>query len=278
MHPAAGEQRAAADPGSDSWDTEVFVLRGTDRGDLGRRVRALEARLAAQDSVRMADLAAALVSEGPADSGGSRLAVVAGSLSELRSRLGRAAERLADPRVSQIKDTQGIYYFGHPLYPHGRLALLFPGEGGQYPNMLTDLLPHFPEVRSHFEHCSRLAAHIGRGRPIQEVLFLGEEASAEEQARAEAELWRLDVAIAAMLIADWSLYQVLLNLGVRPDALGGHSSGEFSALAAAGCLEHDDFLLEHLFTLGDILRREEDEGRMADGVLLAAGTSRRRAE
>jgi malonyl CoA-acyl carrier protein transacylase len=256
----------------------VFVLRGDDRADLGRRVRALEAWLTGHESVRTADLAATLAGEGQAAKGGSRLAVVAGSVSELRSRLVRAAERLDDPRVSQIKDTQGIYYFERPLHPQGRLALLFPGEGGQYLNMLADLLPHFPEVRSHFEHCSNLSGRTGRGRPILHSFFLAEGATAEERGRAEAELFRLDVAIAGMLIANWSLYQVLLKLGVRPDALGGHSSGEFSALAAAGCLVHDDFLSEQLFSLGDVLRREEDEGRMADGVLLAAGTSRRRAE
>ncbi len=252
-----------------SWDTEVFVLCGGDRGDLVRRVRSLDDGLGQGPDVRPVDLARSLAREMPAAPGGSRLAVVAGSIAELRERLRRAADRLDDPRVSQIKDTQGIYYFGQPLHPGGRLALLFPGEGGQYLNMLADLVPWFPEARSHFERCA------GRGGTFLRALFPGEGETA--RSRAEAELWRLDVAIAGMLTADWAIYQVLRNLGVRPDAVAGHSSGEFAALVAAGCLEIDDFLIEQLQVLGDVLRREEDEGRMNECVLLAAGTSRRKA-
>ena len=51
----------------------------------------------------------------------------------------RAAERLADPKCKQVRDASGIYFFENPLAEQGTVALLFPGEGAQYLNMLADL-------------------------------------------------------------------------------------------------------------------------------------------
>jgi malonyl CoA-acyl carrier protein transacylase len=207
--------------------------------------------------------------------GGSRLAVVADSTADLQSRLRRAAERLADSRCQYIKDSRGSYFFEEPLHPRGKLALLFPGEGSQYLNMLRDLIPHFPEIRAHFDRCDRLSVEFGRDRPISTAILIPDDATSEERERAEHELWRLNNAIASILITDWSIYQLLRTLGLRPDALASHSAGEFSALAAAGCLEHNDALLEKLFELGQLLRRQEDDGSMTAFVLLAAGANRR---
>jgi malonyl CoA-acyl carrier protein transacylase len=261
-----------------SWETEVFVLTAADRGALRREARKLADFIGRSPRTDLKDLAYTLASDLTAASAASRLAVVAASAAELCGRLDRAAERLADATVCGINDSQGIYYTDEPLAPAGRLALLFPGEGGQYPNMLADLIDPFPEVREHFEQCDRLSLRAGRAEPISRALHLPPRATEDERARAARELWRLDVAIAGMLIADWSIFRVLTNLGLRPDTVAGHSSGEFSALTAAGCLEHGDFLIEQLFALGHELRRQEDKGRMAEAVLLAAATSCRQAE
>ena len=94
--------------------------------------------------VSLKDLASTLAAELQPTS--SRLAVVAGSAADLQARLKRAADRLADPRCRFLKDSAGLYYFSEPLYRQGSVALLFPGEGAQYLNMLADLLPHFPEM------------------------------------------------------------------------------------------------------------------------------------
>src|SRR5579875_1186373 len=249
------------------WPSEVFVLRGDDRTALCQRVQRLSDFLAQHPAMELKDLAFTLnTTLAP---GGSRLAVVAESIADLRTRLERAAERLADSCCRQIKDARGIYYFAEPLYAHGRLALLFPGEGGQYLHMLGDLLPYFPEVRTHLEQCDRLSIQNGRAEPISRAFLLSQSATMEERQRAERELWRLDNAIAAILIADWSLYQLLRNLGLRPNAIASHSAGELSALTAAGCFEHNDTLIAELFALGRILRRQEDDGEMPEYVLLA---------
>lgn len=270
---ANGTAAPACGSCSTDWESEVFVLCGDDRAVLRQRVQTLSDFLTRHPSVARKDLAftlnTALVS------GGSRLAIVAESTADLQARLDHAAARLAEPHCKQIKDARGIYFFAEPLYPQGKLALLFPGEGSQYLNMLRDLFPHFPEVQAHFEQCDRISIQGGRAKSISQTILLPETATPEERRRAEQELWRLDSAIAAILIADWAIYQLLLNLGIHADALASHSAGEFSALTAAGCFEHNDTLVAELFALGRVLRQQEDAGEMPEYVLLAVSADRR---
>src|SRR5439155_9615421 len=100
--------------------------------------------------------------------GSYRVAVVATTLPDLREKLVRVARRLAEPGCRQIKDKDGIYYFAEPLGRQGKLALLFPGEGAQYPNMLADLCLHFPEVRECFDQIDRIFAAHPRGYRLSE--------------------------------------------------------------------------------------------------------------
>jgi malonyl CoA-acyl carrier protein transacylase len=256
---------------SSDWETELFVLRAKDRAGLRRRLDVLAGYLGRCPDVCLKDLAFSV--NGGLEPGGSRVAVVAGSAEELRARLGRAAERLADPSCAQVNDAAGIYYFERPLHPQGRLAFLFPGEGAQYLNMLADLCPYFPEVRAAFERADELAAAQGRA-PLGEVLFLPEGASEGEQARAEANLRRLDNAMFGVLIADWAVNDLLRELGLVPDALAGHSMGELAALFAAGCLEESPTRLGRVLDALDELQRQEDEGEGEPAVLLAVAAGR----
>ncbi|HEY7309058.1 MAG TPA: acyltransferase domain-containing protein [Gemmataceae bacterium] len=255
------------------WETEVFVLRGDDRDELRRQVLALADFLTRNPTLELKDLAFTLnTALAP---GGSRLAVVAESTADLQSRLGRAAERLADPRCRQIKDSRGSYYFEQPLGPQGKLAVLFPGEGSQYLNMLADLLPHFPEVREHFARCDGLSLRAGgREEPIGRRIFVSETLAETERAEAERELWRLGNAVSSILISEWALYLLLRELGLQPDIVGGHSAGEFSALLAAGCVEPDDFFIEQLFALSRVLQGQEDDGSLVEVSLLAVAAGR----
>jgi malonyl CoA-acyl carrier protein transacylase len=255
------------------WETEVFVLRGNDRAQLRQRVQDLADFLPRNPSIELKDLAFTLNTT--LVPGGSRLALVAESAADLQTRLSRAAERLADPRCRQIKESRGSYFFEQPLSPQGKLAVLFPGEGSQYLNMLADLLPHFPEVREHFARCDRLSQRVGGYRePISQRIFVPASLSDAERAAAEKELWRLGNAVSSILISEWALYLLLRELGLRPDMVGGHSAGEFSALLAAGCVEPDDFFIEQLFALSRILQGQEDDGSLAEVSLLAVAAGR----
>jgi malonyl CoA-acyl carrier protein transacylase len=255
------------------WDSEALVLCGKDRTELRQRVQQLAEFLARTPAVDLKDLAFTLNTT-PA-TGTSRLSIVAESSADLQARLARASERLADPSCRQVKDSRGIYYFEQPWGTTGKLAVLFPGEGSQYLNMLADLLPHFPEVRDHFARCDQLSMRaVPREQPISRHIFIPGSLSKEQRAAGENELWRLGNAVSSILISEWALYLLLRELGLRPDAIGGHSAGEFSSLLAAGCIEPDDFFIEQLFTLAHLLQGQEDDGSLAEITLLAVAAGR----
>src|SRR5262249_39912837 len=125
--------------------------------------------------------------------------------------------------------------------------------------------------------CSGGAARgaAGRGRPpISEILFLPPQAGAEERERAERALRRLDNAMFGVLIADWAVNDLLGELGLRPDALAGHSMGELAALFATGCLDETPSRLGGVVHALEELQRREDEGDSEGAVLLAVGAGR----
>ncbi|MCS6851308.1 MAG: polyketide synthase dehydratase domain-containing protein [Gemmataceae bacterium] len=256
-----------------TWDVEAFVLCGLDRPALLGRIAELTAFLDRTPDVCLASLACALNTR--LYQGGVRVALVAGSVAELRARLRRAAERLADPTCTQINDSQGIYFAAQPLFPEFRLAVLFAGEGSQYVNMFRDMVPFFPEMRHHFAHCDELSVQVScRKVPISRTFLLPPDCTEAERTEAERDLMRIQNAIGAVLMSDWAVYLTLQALGVKPDAVAGHSAGEITALAAAGCIDADDFLFCELERLGNVLQQQEDEGQVLDTILLAAATGR----
>ena len=249
------------------WDSEVFVLRGDARAHLREQTLALAAFIERQPGVALADLAATLA--GRLQPGGSRLAIVAASATDLVAKLRRAAERLANPDCKQIRDTGGVYFAETPLYTQGTLALLFPGEGAQYTDMLLDLCGVFPEVEETFAWCDRLAAEAGKPETsLRRILH----PAAADRAAAEAELRKLGPSIFGVLVADQAIFHVLENLQVPVAAVAGHSAGELGALLAAGAMRSDGG--QRLADIMDLMQRQEDEAGGPDIALLAVGAGK----
>jgi [acyl-carrier-protein] S-malonyltransferase len=98
-----------------------------------------------------------------------------------------------------------------------RTALVFPGQGSQHPGMLDEV----PELES----LDRLldAAEALSGLELRSVI----------NGTAEG-LQDTLVAQPLLYLTDWAWGVTLLESGVRPDMVAGHSLGEFAALAVAG--------------------------------------------
>lgn len=263
--PAPAGQRVA--PSVTGWDSELFVLRGDDRADLRARALALAAAVEDDPDTPLVDRAAALAAE--LATGGARLSVVAASATDLVAKFRRAADRLADTRCRHIRDTTGVYYFDQPLHQQGTLALLFPGEGAQYPGMLADLCAVFPEVEETFAWCDRLAADSGR--PSLRHLLHPQPGRVAE---AEAELRKLGPSIFGVLLADLAVSRLLDNLHLPVSAIAGHSAGEIAALLAAGAMDSSAALGPRLTEIMDIMQRQEEEAGGPDVALLAVGAGK----
>jgi acyl transferase domain-containing protein len=254
------------------WDTEAILLSAPDRPALVERIRELVAWIKGHRDNELVDVAYSLNCRVSHASEAVRLGLLASSLSELEELLTPLVTRLADPSCRSIRDRRGIYFWDEPLLHGDRpgLAFLFPGEGSQYPGMLADLCFHFPEVRRLFDTADRIAFDSGESSPPSDHLFA-------PRAQSSDQLWSTATAVNVVLNAQWALYQVLTRIGLRPDAVLGHSSGEILALSAGGVFPTDRALERKLGRLGTIMSGFESSGDLPAAVLVAVATHRDRA-
>ncbi len=108
-----------------------------------------------------------------------------------------------------------------------RTAFLFPGQGSQYVGMGQDLFEADSAARRLFD-----LAETATGLPLKRLCFEG---PMEELTLTV----NLQPAVTAVNLC---LYQALVEAGARPQAVCGHSLGEYSALFAAGALSAEDTL------------------------------------
>lgn len=213
------------------WPAELVVVSAADRASLAERVRSLSAWLKQAEGCTLLDVAASCARL----PGNCRLSIVAVSLEDLVKKLDHSAPLLADTNRQRIQDRGGVFWHAEPLANQGHVALVFPGEGSQYPNMLGELCRHFPEVRREFDLTSR--ALDSKGESLGQVLY----AQPATEKAAEQELYRMDLAVASVTAAARGLWRMLKLLDIEASAVVGHSSGEYAALLAAGAYgEVDD--------------------------------------
>jgi acyl transferase domain-containing protein/phosphopantetheinyl transferase len=223
------------------WDTEVCILGASTRSELVEKGLMLREALARSGTISLKDVAYTLNSELQKEP--YRLSIIASSVDDLTQKLGQALSRLADATCRQIKDNRGIYFFEEPLSRQGKLALMFPGEGAQYPNMLADLCLHFPEVRACFDSVDKALRAHPRGYVPSDFIFPRSIVPASEREAMEDRLWQIDGAVEAVLTANSAMWALLRRLGLQPDVIVGHSTGDYSAMFAAGMIELTDAVL-----------------------------------
>ena len=220
------------------WDTELCIFSGESRKDLIERAEIIQAFLASAPDTDIKDLAFTLnsnINDKPC-----RLAIVGSSLHEISGKLAHALKRLKDSSCIRIKDRSGIYFFQEPLAHKGKLAFIFPGEGSQYVNMLDDLCIHFPEVRYCFDLVNSAYSREGDDQLLNYYLFPPPTGiSDEERKKLEKFLWQMEGGVQAVTAASWAIYQLFACLNIEPQAVMGHSSGEFGALQAARSIRLD---------------------------------------
>lgn len=104
-------------------------------------------------------------------------------------------------------------------------AYVFPGQGSQYPGMGKELYENSAIAAEMFERANEIL-----GFRISDIMFNG----SADQLRAT------NVTQPAVFLHSVILAQVM---GITPDAVAGHSLGEFSALVAAGALSFEQGII-----------------------------------
>jgi [acyl-carrier-protein] S-malonyltransferase len=107
----------------------------------------------------------------------------------------------------------------------GKIAFVFPGQASQYPGMGKELADNHPAAKAVFDEADKAL-----GFSISQMCFSGSEEDLKLTANTQPAI--LTVSVAA--------HRVLMEKGIAPDFVAGHSLGEYSALVAAGSLKFSD--------------------------------------
>ncbi|MBK9275966.1 MAG: amino acid adenylation domain-containing protein [Flavobacteriales bacterium] len=126
------------------------------------------------------------------------------------------------------------------------VVFMFPGQGSQYVNMGRDLCDSEPVFKQHFDRCCDLFTKEF-GTDLKAIIFpkAGEEEKAAEQ------LKQTIYTQASLFTMHYSLAKLWMHWGITPDAMMGHSIGEFAAACLAG-----------VFSLEDAVKLVANRGRM----------------
>jgi acyl transferase domain-containing protein/phosphopantetheinyl transferase len=172
-----------------------------------------------------------------------KVSIVASSLLDLSSKLEKVLTAMAHASDSETfaKGAKSamhpdIYFTGNVDARSGRVAFVLPGLGAAYPNMLSDLSAHFPDVRAVFDFVDQLALANGATELPSEKIFPNPY-KIESSKSSVALLANEDSAVVMLLMAEWALYTVLQELGIKPDVLVGVSTGEFAVLNISGACD-----------------------------------------
>jgi phthiocerol/phenolphthiocerol synthesis type-I polyketide synthase E len=133
---------------------------------------------------------------------------------------------------------------------HIAVAFLFPGGGTQFPAMGRQLYATEPVFRRQIDECLRLL-EPGIAHALRSLLYT----SGVPSESAALQLAKPSVGLPAIFATEYALANLLMAWGVRPDAMLGHSLGEYTAACLAG-----------VFTLQDALSLVTFRGRLFEAL------------
>jgi phthiocerol/phenolphthiocerol synthesis type-I polyketide synthase E len=117
------------------------------------------------------------------------------------------------------------------------LVFMFSGQGSQYPNMGLELYEGEPEFRWQVDRCSELLRpHLSLD--LRQVLY----PEAEDLETAAQMLQQTWLTQPALFVIEYALAMLWISWGVRPQAMVGHSIGEYVAACLAGVLSLEEAL------------------------------------
>ena len=226
------------------WPTELFLFAGKSKSELADRVSRfrgeLEAARTAGAEPSLADLSFTAYGRA-ARAGNVRAAVVAADVDDLLKRLAEIDQGLCASDTTAGDLPRGAYIVEEPLAAEPSLALLFPGQGSQFPNMIRDLAVEFAECRDCFARADE-ALQGDFDRPLSRFVFPVPAFGREEISSQVESLKATNVAQPALGASMLAVLRLLDSLKIRGQFAAGHSYGELVALHVAGSFDERSLL------------------------------------
>lgn len=116
------------------------------------------------------------------------------------------------------------------------VVFMFPGQGSQHVKMGLELYEHEPEFREQMDHCFAILNKIGASS-IKDILY-----PIKETEQTIEQITQTEIAQPAIFIIEYALARLLMNRGISPSAMIGHSLGEYVAACLSGVLSLEDAL------------------------------------
>jgi acyl transferase domain-containing protein/acyl carrier protein len=121
--------------------------------------------------------------------------------------------------------------------PDRSVVFMFSGQGAQYVNMGLELYRGEPGFRDQVDLCSDLLKpHLGFD--LRTILY----PAPEDAEAAASQLRQTYITQPALFVIEYALAQLWMAWGVRPQAMIGHSIGEYVAACLAGVFSLEDAL------------------------------------
>ncbi len=155
-----------------------------------------------------------------------------------------------DSAIKKLKTAKITKTFEAPA----KLVFMFPGQGSQHPRMGYGLYQQVPAFRSYFDQCAELFQPLIHS-DLRSLVFAKSGSPAAQQAFSVA--YYLQPAIFAL---QYSLAKTLIEWGITPGALIGHSIGEYTAACIAGIMTLEDTI--KLIAARSFAMEEAVEGAM----------------
>ena len=118
------------------------------------------------------------------------------------------------------------------------VAFMFPGQGSQYMNMALELYEAEPTFRQQLDTCSEFLKPDS-GVDLRGLLY----PSADHEESASRQLNRTATTQPALFVVEYALARLLIDWGIKPQAMIGHSIGEYVAACLAGVFSLQDALM-----------------------------------
>ena len=139
-------------------------------------------------------------------------------------------EILRDKESQRISTT-------HTVRKNRSIVFMFPGQGSQHVNMSRDLYESEPIFRREMDICAHILEPI-LGFDIRNILYPDPEGLDESLMRINETM----VAQPGIFSISYSLAKYWMSMGIRPEAMIGHSVGEFVAATLAGVFSLEEAL------------------------------------